>query len=62
MLLIGLILILEGLPYAAAPEAMQDWLKKLSDASPNVLRTTGFFAMAIGLAIVFVVQKTSFFQ
>jgi uncharacterized protein YjeT (DUF2065 family) len=61
-LLIGLILILEGLPYVAAPEAMQGWLKKLSDTSPNVLRTTGFFAMALGLVIVYVVQKTSFFQ
>ncbi len=61
-LLIGLILILEGLPYAAAPEAMQGWLKKLSDTSPNVLRATGFFAMVLGLVIVYVVQKTSFFQ
>ncbi len=61
-LLIGLILILEGLPYAAAPEAMQGWLKKLSHASPTALRTTGFFVMAIGLGIVYVVQKTSLFQ
>ena len=61
-LLIGLVLILEGLPYVAAPEAMQGWLKKLSDTSPNVLRSMGLFAMALGLAIVFVVQKTSFFD
>ena len=61
-LLIGLVLILEGLPYVAAPEAMQDWLKKLSDISPSQLRSMGLLAMVIGLTIIFVVQKTSLFQ
>ena len=62
MLLIGLVLILEGLPYVAAPEAMQDWLKKLSGINPGQLRSMGLLAMAIGLIIIFVVQKTSLFQ
>ena len=62
MLLIGLVLILEGLPYVAAPEAMQDWLKKLSGISPSQLRSMGLLAMIIGLTIIFVVQKTSLFQ
>ncbi|NOR26263.1 MAG: DUF2065 family protein [Desulforhopalus sp.] len=61
-LLIGLVLILEGLPYVAAPEAMQDWLKKLSDINPSQLRSMGLLAMVIGLTIIFVVQKTSLFQ
>jgi len=61
-LLVGLVLILEGLPYVAAPEAMQGWLKKLSDTHPGQLRSMGLFAMAIGLLIIFVVQKTSLFQ
>jgi uncharacterized protein YjeT (DUF2065 family) len=61
-LLVGLVLILEGLPYVAAPEAMQDWLKKISGISPAKLRSMGLFAMLIGLLIVFVVQKTSLFQ
>lgn len=58
ILLIGLILVLEGLPYAAAPEAMQDWLKKLSEINPVQLRTMGMFAVIAGLIICFVVQKT----
>jgi uncharacterized protein YjeT (DUF2065 family) len=62
MLLIGLVLILEGLPYVAAPEAMQDWLKKLSGVEPGQLRSIGLVAMVIGLLIVFVVQKTALFQ
>lgn len=62
MLLIGLVLILEGLPYVAAPEAMQDWLKKLSGVAPGQLRSIGLLAMVFGLLIIFVVQKTSLFQ
>lgn len=60
-LLIGLVLILEGLPYVAAPEAMQDWLKKLSDIRPGQLRSMGLIAMVIGLLIIFIVQKTTLF-
>lgn len=61
-LLLGLVLIVEGLPYVAAPEAMQNWLKKLSEIAPNQLRAMGLIAMAFGMAICFVVQKTSLFQ
>lgn len=61
-LLIGLVLVLEGMPYVAAPEAMQDWLKKLSGIRPDHLRSMGLFAMGIGILIIFVVQKTSYFQ
>lgn len=61
ILLVGLILILEGLPYVAAPQAMQDWLKKISAISPGQLRSMGLLAMAIGLSIVFIVQKTDLF-
>jgi uncharacterized protein YjeT (DUF2065 family) len=61
-LLIGFVLILEGLPYVAAPEAMQEWLKKLSGISPGRLRSVGLIAMAVGILIIFVVQKTALFQ
>jgi len=62
ILLIGLILVLEGLPYAAAPEAMQDWLKKLSESDPGQLRKMGIAALIAGLCICFVVQKTTLFS
>jgi hypothetical protein len=62
ILLVGLILILEGLPYVAAPEAMQEWLKKLSTIAPGQLRSMGLLAMATGLSIIFIIQKTSLFQ
>lgn len=62
ILLIGLVLVLEGLPYVAAPEAMQDWLKKVSEIKPNQLRAMGLIAMITGLTICFVVQKTTLLQ
>lgn len=62
ILLIGLILVLEGLPYAAAPEAMQDWLKKISETDPGHLRRVGLAAVVAGLVLCFVVQKTSLFS
>ncbi|SDP08757.1 DUF2065 domain-containing protein [Desulforhopalus singaporensis] len=61
-LLIGLVLVLEGLPYVAAPEAMQEWLKKISELRPAQLRVFGLVAMGVGLLICFIVQKTSMFR
>jgi uncharacterized protein len=61
-LLLGLVLIVEGLPYVAAPEVMQSWLKKLSEMQPSQLRIMGLIAMASGLVICYLVQKTSLFQ
>lgn len=57
-LLIGLIFILEGLPYAAFPEAMRKWLVKLTELPPHQLRVMGFTAMGLGLLICWIVQKT----
>ena len=61
-LLFGLVLIFEGMPYVAAPEAMQNWLRKMSEIDPNQLRMMGLIALAIGLVICFIVQKTSLFS
>lgn len=62
ILLIGMVLILEGMPYVAAPEAMRDWLLKLSRMPPAQLRIIGLVAMGLGLLICFIVQKTSIFS
>jgi uncharacterized protein len=62
ILLFGLILIVEGLPYVAAPESMQNWLRKLSEINPGQLRAVGLVAMLSGLVICYMVQETSLFQ
>ncbi len=59
VLLLGMVLIVEGLPYVAAPEVMQNWLKKLVELPPAQLRLMGLVAMGIGLAICYIVQKTA---
>ena len=56
--LIGLVLILEGLPYVASPEAMQRWLKQLCEMPPDSLRFMGIFAMAVGFVLCFLAQRS----
>lgn len=54
-------LILEGLPYVASPEAMQRWLKQLSEMRPDNLRVMGVIAMAAGLFLCFLARKSGIF-
>ena len=61
ILLIGMVLIFEGLPYVAAPESMQAWLKKISETRPEQLRIMGLIAMAAGLLLCWIVQGDSLF-
>jgi uncharacterized protein YjeT (DUF2065 family) len=60
--LIGLVLILEGLPYVASPESMQRWLRQILEMPPQQLRQVGLIAMAVGFALCFLAQKSSFFN
>jgi len=50
--LLGLIFVLEGLPYAAFPEAMQRWLSQLTQLHPRQLRSIGLVSMAFGFAVL----------
>jgi uncharacterized protein len=50
---VGLVLIVEGLPYFAFPDKMKRWISMIQDL-PNVhLRIVGFLAMAIGLLLTY---------
>jgi uncharacterized protein YjeT (DUF2065 family) len=60
--LIGLVFILEGLPYFAFPEAMLKWLKQLLEMRPAQLRIMGLLAMAFGFFLCFVTQKSGLFH
>lgn len=57
--LLGLVLIFEGLPYAAFPEAMQKWLRQLLDARPFALRIMGVIAVLAGLFLCYLARRTS---
>jgi len=60
--LIGLIFILEGLPYLTFPEAMQRWLQQLMEMKPAQLRMVGLFAVGTGLLICYITLRTSLFN
>jgi len=56
--LIGLVLIIEGVPYIVWPEAMQAWFRQLAEAEPDMLRTIGLTALAIGLLLCFIARRS----
>lgn len=58
ILVLGMVLIVEGLPYAAAPEKMQEWMGRLSEVEPKLLRTLGLCSLGTGLLVCWVVQNT----
>ncbi|HFQ89377.1 MAG TPA: DUF2065 domain-containing protein [Desulfobulbus sp.] len=59
--LIGLVFILEGLPYVASPEAMLRWLRQLTEMPPAQLRVMGAVAMAVGFLLCYLAQKSGIF-
>lgn len=60
--LIGMVLIFESLPYIACPDSMRQWLRQLSEMESPVLRIFGFFALAAGLLLCYLAQRTSWFS
>ena len=60
--LVGLIFILEGLPYLTFPEAMQRWLQQIMEMKSAQLRMVGLFAVGLGLLICYITLRTSLFN
>jgi uncharacterized protein YjeT (DUF2065 family) len=50
---LGMVMIVEGLPYFAFPEKMKVVVAKLLDMPDDALRRFGFMLMAAGLFLVF---------
>lgn len=50
---IGMVMIIEGLPYFAAPDRMKDWMAKIMQMAPGSLRRFGLAMMAAGLLLVY---------
>lgn len=55
---LGLVFILEAIPYLLFPEAMQRWLAQLSLVPPAVLRGGALAALGIGLLLCYLTQRT----
>jgi uncharacterized protein YjeT (DUF2065 family) len=52
--LLGLVLIVEGLPYLAFPDKMKRWLNQIQQVPDNQLRVIGFIAMCCGLLLTYI--------
>lgn len=53
LLVIGMVMIVEGLPYFAFPESIKIWLEKVSAMPAADLRRLGFVLMVAGLGLVY---------
>jgi uncharacterized protein len=51
---IGMVMILEGLPYFAFPENMKEMMRKVLDLPDDILRKFGFVLMLAGLVFVYI--------
>jgi len=51
---LGMVMIVEGLPYFAAPARMKRWIEKLIQLPDSTLRLTGFLLMMAGLGLIYV--------
>ncbi len=59
---IGLMMIIEGIPYFAFPEKMKAVLKQIQEMKPGTLRIMGLIAMLTGLLLCYLAQRTNLFS
>jgi uncharacterized protein YjeT (DUF2065 family) len=50
---IGMVLILEGIPYFAFPDRLKSYLNRLIDVPDTTLRIMGSIAVIVGLLLVY---------
>ena len=51
---IGMVMIIEGLPYFAFPKKMKVWVKKIIDSPQSSLRRFGLVLMVLGLSLIYI--------
>ncbi len=54
---IGLVMFIEGLPYAAFPDKMKMMMERLMDTPDGALRRIGLVLMSAGLLIVWLGRR-----
>lgn len=54
---IGMVLFLEGLPYAAFPLKMKRWIQKMLEMPPAALRSMGLVMMVVGFCLVYIGRR-----
>ncbi len=59
---IGLVFLIEGLPYFLCPERMVRYLAQIQELPPRILRAMGLVAMLFGLFLCYLAQRTDLFS
>jgi uncharacterized protein YjeT (DUF2065 family) len=55
---LGMILVLEGLPYFAFPETFKVWVARMLELPESQLRIYGFISMMVGLFLVYLARHS----
>jgi len=53
----GMVMIVEGLPYFISPHKMREMVMMILQMPENALRRFGFFMMLAGLAVVYLAME-----
>ena len=54
---LGMVMIVEGIPYFAFPDKMKVWVRKILEMPDLQLRRTGLILMGVGLFLVYVGKR-----
>lgn len=54
---LGLVLVIEGLPYFAFPAKIKEWAMSLQELPEKTLRIMGFVSIAAGLLLVYIGRR-----
>ena len=54
----GMVMIVEGIPYFAFPDKMKIWVRKVLEMPDLQLRRTGLILMGLGLFLVYIGKRS----
>jgi uncharacterized protein len=54
---IGMVMVIEGLPYFGFPEKMKDFMRVVLSQDDNTLRIFGGILMGLGIIIIFLARR-----
>ena len=57
MCVVGMVMVVEGLPYFAFPEKMKFVIQKVMDMPDKALQKFGFMLMLLGLCLVYLGKR-----
>lgn len=54
---LAVLLVIEGIPYFAAPSKVKEWAMTLQEIPERTLRIMGFISMAAGLVALYFIKR-----